>query len=79
MTYFQAPDRSHIDVQDGAQLRWWCGKLGCGDVRLKEAVRAVGTAPYHVERYLKASNLSRGRYMEGARRKPSQHAQGPRV
>jgi hypothetical protein len=53
-------NRTHIDVQDAAQMRFWCGKLGCGDLKLKEAVRAVGHAPYHVERYLRQSRASRG-------------------
>ena len=67
------PDRSHIDLQDGAQVRWWCGKFGCGDIRLREAVRAVGEAPHHVERYLKAARISRSR-AEMMRRRPASHS-----
>lgn len=66
------PDRSRIDLKDGAQVRWWCGKFGCGDIRLREAVGAVGEAPHHVERYLKAARISRSR-AEMMRRRPASH------
>jgi hypothetical protein len=54
--YGRAPaDRSHVDVADPLELRWWCGRFGCSDLRLIQAIAQVGTAPSQVEQFLRFS------------------------
>ena len=54
--YGRAPvDRGHIVIDDPLELRWWCGRFGCSDLRLIGAVSQVGSAPSQVEQYLRFS------------------------
>ena len=46
-------DRARINIDDPVELRWWCGRLGCSDLKLVEAVKAVGAAATSVARYLR--------------------------
>ena len=48
-------DRNRVNVEDPGDLRWWCGHLGCSDLKLREAVRRVGETPLHVQQYLRTS------------------------
>lgn len=56
-SYYGRPpsDRNHIDISDPLELRWWCGRFGCTDLKLKEALAHVGNAPSQVEQYLRLS------------------------
>jgi len=46
-------DRGRININDPLELRWWCGRLGCSDLKLMEAVKAVGAAATRVASYLR--------------------------
>jgi hypothetical protein len=50
-------DRSRVNVEDPNDLRWWCGHLGCSDLKLKEAVRKVGQTPLRVQQYLRNARM----------------------
>lgn len=54
-------DRGRINLEDPGELRWWCGRLGCSDLRLREAVRTVGATATRVAQYLRdRRTLQRG-------------------
>ncbi len=42
-----------IDIQDRADVHYWCGKLNCTAYQLRDAVRQVGPLPSNVEAYLR--------------------------
>lgn len=48
-------DRTHIDVHQDWELRYWSEKLGCTHEQLKQAVKAAGSSVTAVQQYL-ASN-----------------------
>jgi hypothetical protein len=50
-------DASRIDVEKREEVRWWCDKLGCNEMRLKNAVRAVGPSPDAVKKYITKDNF----------------------
>jgi hypothetical protein len=45
-------DASRINIEEREEVRWWCEKLGCNEMRLKNAVRAVGPSAEAVRRYM---------------------------
>ena len=49
---FGPADRSHIDLGDEWQVRWWCKFFGCTNAELLAAVRAVGIQTHQVMKYL---------------------------
>ena len=49
-------DRGRINIDDPWELRWWCTRLGCSDLGLKEAVRTVGNTATKVAQYLRERN-----------------------
>lgn len=57
--FWQRPpaDRGRINIDDPGELRWWCGRLGCTDMKLKEAVQAVGATTTRVAQYLREKRL----------------------
>lgn len=50
-------DPSVIELSDPAVFRWWCGRLGCSDLRLIAAVRQAGSDPRRVGHYLRMEKL----------------------
>ena len=42
-----------IDANDAEQMKRWCSELQCNEMRLKNAVRAVGSSEEAVRRYMK--------------------------
>lgn len=46
-------DKTRINVENPEEFRWWCGRLGCSDLKLREAVRKVGRTTNKVEQYLR--------------------------
>jgi len=46
-------DSSKISLTEAWEVRYWCGKLGCTEARLRAAVAAVGHGAAAVERHLK--------------------------
>jgi len=46
-------DRSRVNVNEDYEVRYWCGKFGCTEPELREAVNAVGVMADAVEAYLK--------------------------
>jgi hypothetical protein len=45
-------DASRINIEEKWEVRWWCEKLGCNEMRLKNAVRAVGPSTEAVRKYM---------------------------
>jgi hypothetical protein len=45
-------DRSRINVNEPHELQYWCQKLGCTEIQLKQAIREVGVQASAVESYL---------------------------
>ena len=45
-------DASRININEEWEVRWWCEKLGCNEMRLKNAVRAVGPSAEAVRKYV---------------------------
>ncbi len=35
-------DRLRVNVNEDHEVRYWCGKFGCTEAQLREAVKAVG-------------------------------------
>lgn len=52
-------DRGRVNIDDPVELRWWCGRLGCTDRKLVEAVKAVGAAATRVALYLRERSFLR--------------------
>jgi hypothetical protein len=50
-------DISRIDINAQDEVRWWCSKLSCNEMRLKNAVRAVGPSPDAVRNYITKIDL----------------------
>jgi len=46
-------DDSRVNVGQDHEVRYWCGKYGCTEAELREAVKAVGTSAAAVGEYLK--------------------------
>ncbi len=46
-------DSTIVEIADGNQVRYWCDSLGCTEVQLREAVRAVGSSPPDICDFLK--------------------------
>lgn len=42
-----------IDVDNPEQMKRWCSELQCNEMRLKNAVRAVGASEDAVRRYMR--------------------------
>jgi len=49
----QPLDNKRIDINDPKEVRNWCNSIGCSEVELKRAVKAVGTSAEKVREYLK--------------------------
>jgi hypothetical protein len=45
-------DVNRINVQEQEEVRWWCSQLSCNEMRLKNAVKAVGQSAEAVKKYL---------------------------
>jgi hypothetical protein len=45
-------DISRINVNEHEEVRWWCSQLSCNEMRLKNAVKAVGQSADAVRKYL---------------------------
>jgi hypothetical protein len=43
-------DKVNVEAQD--EVRWWCCQLSCNEMRLKNAVKAVGQSAEAVRKYL---------------------------
>lgn len=50
-------DQNVIELGNPAVFRWWCGRLGCSDLRLISAVGQAGSDPRRVSRYLRLERL----------------------
>jgi CRISPR/Cas system-associated endonuclease Cas3-HD len=46
------PDRSRINVNEPYEVRYWCEKLNCSELQLRDAVASVGVMAKDVEDYL---------------------------
>lgn len=46
-------DRARVNVNEGYEMKYWCGKFGCTEAQLRAAVKAVGVMAVDVEKYLK--------------------------
>lgn len=46
-------DPTRIDINEAAEIRWWCSKFGCTEEVLRVAVQSVGPKTADVERRLK--------------------------
>jgi hypothetical protein len=45
-------DRARINVNEPMEVRYWCADLGCTELELRTAVKAVGVMVNDVRRYL---------------------------
>ena len=45
-------DRSHVNVNEPAELAFWCEKLGCSHTQLRAAVKMVGVTVSKVRAHL---------------------------
>ena len=45
-------NRSVVNIHAPQDVRWWCRKLGCTELELRNAVSAVGMMTHHVEAHL---------------------------
>jgi hypothetical protein len=45
-------DRSRIDLNDPREVRYWAGKFGCSEQRLRQLVAHVGESAARVERII---------------------------
>ena len=45
-------DDSKINIEVRDEVRWWCSQLSCNEMRLKNAVKAVGQSSEAVRKYL---------------------------
>ena len=45
-------DAERVNVNDDAELAWWCRELGCDADTLREAVSAVGVDVANVRMHL---------------------------
>jgi hypothetical protein len=45
-------DISKINLDEHDEVRWWCCQLSCNEMRLKNAVKAVGQSAEAVRKYL---------------------------
>jgi hypothetical protein len=45
-------DRSRINVNDAAEVTYWCQKLACSETQLRTAVKVVGVAVSKVRAHL---------------------------
>jgi hypothetical protein len=41
-----------IDLDDQAEIKRWCSEFQCNEMRLKNAIRAVGTSAEAVRQYM---------------------------
>ena len=46
-------NREVVEIADGNQIRYWCHSLRCTEAQLRESVRAVGTSPTEVGKFLR--------------------------
>ncbi len=49
------PDRSHVNVDQEHERRYWAHKFGVTEEELRRAVESVGPKPSFVERCLRTS------------------------
>jgi hypothetical protein len=52
LTKKRPQDASKVNVHEAWELKYWCGKFGVTEQKLKDAVRAVGTQSAAVARHL---------------------------
>jgi Protein of unknown function (DUF3606) len=45
-------DVNRVNVSEREEVRWWCSQLSCNEMRLKNAVKAVGPSVEAVKKYL---------------------------
>lgn len=45
-------DSSRINIHEPYEVNYWCDALGCTEVKLKAAVKAVGDSAAAVKKYL---------------------------
>ncbi|KQW20678.1 hypothetical protein ASC80_10675 [Afipia sp. Root123D2] len=45
-------DRERINLQEGHEVRYWTKELGCSEIKLKQAVDAVGVMAEDVKTWL---------------------------
>ena len=46
-------DATRVNINEAWEIQYWCNKFGCTEMKLREAVRVVGTSVAEVEKYLK--------------------------
>jgi AraC-like DNA-binding protein len=45
-------DRTKVNVNEPADIAYWCDKFGCSQTQLRTAVKVVGTSPNKVRTHL---------------------------
>lgn len=45
-------DRSRVNVNDPAEVTYWCEKFSCSETQLRTAVKTVGVLPSKVRAHL---------------------------
>lgn len=48
-------DDTRVNIHEDYEVRYWCGKFGCTEARLKRAVAAVGVMADDAQRWLRAN------------------------
>jgi hypothetical protein len=45
-------DRSRVNLNEAAEVSYWCEKFGCSETQLRYAVKTVGLTPSKVRAHL---------------------------
>lgn len=49
-------DRSHVNVNEPAELKYWCRKFGCTEQQLRQAIATVGGSAAKITQHFKSKS-----------------------